>query len=317
MLACSPPSAARNNQPTTQALFRFQSNFWINLHQTLFREAALRRANNTQSASASRAPLPEAELSEGERRAWDHAIDYYAQNFIGRRLVFDQQLTHINNILSVQRGPAKIASPALPQELVLTLEQAAPVYRRHWWPAHDKANQAWIAAMKPAVERMGPDVISQLEKLFKHRWSAPQLVDVTYFVAEVGHAYTTEHPGHTTIASSESTLQVTDGLETIFHEGTHTLTDEVQDALDVECKAQGKTCGDLWHALQFFTVGDVVKQRLKKDGVTDFTPYAYKYGLYKRGEWPRFIKALEQDWPPYLEGKTSFAEAIKQLIRDI
>jgi len=317
LFAATQPSAARSNRAPTQTLFRFQSNFWMNLHHALFREGALRRANNTQPAAGRPVPLSTAELSEGERRAWDTAVDYYAKKFAGRRLVFDEQLVQINNGLSGQRNPTKLHAPKLPTEIAQTLEQAAPVYRKHWWPAHDKANQAWIASMKPVVEKTGPEVVAQLEKLFKHRWSAPLPVDVAYFVAEIGFAYTTEHPGHTTMASSQPTLQGLDGVETIFHEGAHTLTGEVETALDAECKAQSKRCGDLWHALQFYTVGEVVKRRLKKDGVNDFTPYAYKYGLYGRREWPRFRKALELHWQPHLEGKTTFEDAIKRLVEGI
>jgi hypothetical protein len=310
-------AAPNNNRTASQEFFRFQSNFWMNLHHTLFREGALRRASSKQPATEGTTPLSEAELSEGERHTWDNAVDYYVQKFAGRRLLFDEQLIQINTILSEQQELTKLHSPKLPPELVLILEQSAPVYRKHWWKAHNQANQAWIAIMKPAVEKMGPEVISQLEKLFNHHWEAPLSVDITYFVAEIGHAYTTERPGHTTIASSEPSNQGAEGIETIFHEGTHTLTDEVESALDVQCKAQHKPCGDLWHALQFFTVGEVVKRRLKKDGSLDFTPYAYKYRLYERGEWSRFRKVLEMDWKPYVEGKTSFDDAIKQLVKDI
>ena len=316
-LACSQPGAAQGNRAATQALFRFQSNFWVNLHHALFREGALRRADNTRPAPGRPAPLAAPDLSEGERRTWDNAVDYYAKEFAGRRLVFDERLVQINDVLSGQQNPTKLHAPALPPEVVRTLEQAAPAYRKQWWPAHDKANQAWIASMRPVVEKTGPEVVAQLEKLLKRRWSAPLTVDVAYFVAEVGFAYTTERPGHTTMASSQPTLQGLDGVETIFHEGAHTLTGGVETALSVECRAQSKACGDLWHALQFFTVGEVVKGRLREEGVNDFTPYAYKNGLYDRGEWPRFRKALELEWQPYLEGKTTFEDAIRQLVKGI
>ncbi len=324
LLACARPGAARDGRTPAQEFFRFQSNFWMNLHHTLFREGALRRAGGAQGAAGAPAPLSEAGLSEGERRIWADAVGFYARRFAGARLLFDEQLVRINNALSGQQDPAGLRAPALAQEVALTLERAAPVYRKHWWPAHDKANRAWIASVGPAVEKTAPEVITQLEGLFRHRWAAPLTVDVTYFVAEVGHAYTTERPayapgrpGHTTIASAEPTHQGPDGIELVFHEGAHTLTGEVESALAAECGARGKSCGDLWHALQFFTVGEVVKRRLKKDGLIGFTPYAYKYRLYERGEWPRFRPALEADWLPYVEGRTTFAGAIKQLVKDI
>jgi hypothetical protein len=30
-----------------------------------------------------------------------------------------------------------------------------PIYRRHWWPAHDRTNREWIAAVRPLVDRHG------------------------------------------------------------------------------------------------------------------------------------------------------------------
>jgi hypothetical protein len=39
--------------------------------------------------------------------------------------------------------------------LVAALERATPIYRAHWWPQHDQANGAWIAAVPPWSINMG------------------------------------------------------------------------------------------------------------------------------------------------------------------
>jgi hypothetical protein len=117
-------SASSNNGSEPQALFQFQSNFWMNLHHALFRESALRRADGQQSAPGRPAPLPEADLSEGEKRTWSNAINYYAQQLVGRRLLLNEQLIQINNNLSQQADPEKLHSPALQAEFVLILEKA-------------------------------------------------------------------------------------------------------------------------------------------------------------------------------------------------
>jgi hypothetical protein len=30
-----------------------------------------------------------------------------------------------------------------------------PIYRKHWWSAHDRTNRDWIAAVGPLVDRHG------------------------------------------------------------------------------------------------------------------------------------------------------------------
>lgn len=106
-------------------------------------------------------------------------------------------------------------------------------------------------------------------------------------------------------------------METLFHEGEHTLTDKLATALWEECHRQKKECGDFWHAVQVYTVGDVVKKVVSKHDAPGYRPYACKCGLFDRGVWPKFRPALEHDWQVYIDGKSRFAQAITNLVRDI
>lgn len=234
-------------------------------------------------------------------------------------MLFDDQLVSINDLLSHERDVGKFSPEGLPGAVAQCLEKAAAVYRAHWWPAHQKANEQFIAGMEPRVEELGPAVIPQLEHFFGMSWQAqPLLVDVTYYVAEVGGAYTTEHPAHTTVASGREDNYGLRGLETLFHEGAHTLTDKMASALGEECERQKKGCAaDLWHAAQFYIVGEVLKRRLAERGTAGYVPYAYKFGLYERGNWPRYRPALERDMQPYLDGKVTLDQVITNLVRDI
>src|SRR4051794_16081345 len=74
--------------------FRFQDNFWVNLHHFV-RAEARRRAFN--------APLvmPTSALSEVERTAWSSAVDAYA-DLAQLDLVFDERLISINKALTSQ-----------------------------------------------------------------------------------------------------------------------------------------------------------------------------------------------------------------------
>jgi hypothetical protein len=317
-LAAFFPLSEMDASSPTAKYYEFHDNFWMNLHHTLFREMVAGQMDEQTKTKIGLVPVSDAGLSPEEKQAWTSAIHHYADAFAGHRLLFDDQLVTINNLLGQEKDPQKLNPDGLPDDFVKCLETAAPVYRNHWWPDHQKANEQFIAEMQPRVEEFAPLVIPQIERFLGMKWaSQPLQVDVTYYVAEVGSAYTTEDPGHTTIASSRDDNHGLPGLETLFHEGAHTLTDKMASAVWGECKRQKKECGDLWHAVQFYTVGVIVKEALAERGTPGYVPYAYRFGLYERGDWPKFRPALERDWQPYLDGKSSFDEAISNLVRDV
>jgi hypothetical protein len=40
-----------------------------------------------------------------------------------------------------------------------------------------------------------------------------------------------------------------------------------------------------------------------------------KYGLWESA-WPQVLPLMEKDWKPFLDGKGTFKDAIKQLVAD-
>jgi hypothetical protein len=101
-------------------------------------------------------------------------------------------------------------------------------------------------------------------------------------------------------------------LEVLFHEASYALIFEVRDSLSREAQAQGRVLRreDLWHALLFYTTGEIVRRHL--DG---YTPYAIKLRLYDRA-WPDALAVFDQDWRPYLEGKTDYETAVRRVVAD-
>jgi hypothetical protein len=128
--------------PRAAPLFEFHSNFWVSLHQALFHEALLRAGKSDRRLQSS-TPLSTPEMSESEKSAWNAAIDFYALRFQSRKELFDTGMVAINDRLAT--GPddgTALPSTGLPAKLVSVLERAAPVYRKYWWPAHDRMNEA-------------------------------------------------------------------------------------------------------------------------------------------------------------------------------
>jgi hypothetical protein len=91
---------------------------------------------------------------------------------------------------------------------------------------------------------------------------------------------------------------------------------ELQRALSKGCEEQQRDCGDLWHAVLFYTMGEFIEGELRKQNI-DYTPYPLKYGVYRSARWTKYLVAIEKDWKPYLEGKQSFDEVAKNLISDL
>lgn len=199
----------------------------------------------------------------------------------------------------------------------MLLQSAAVPYRKYWWPGHNESNENWIASQKDRVRDLGPKLASAMTKDLHQQWpTAPIRVDVCYYVVALGYALTTLPP-HTTLSGSGPSNQDLSGFELLFHEASHTFADTTMNALSADGRRQHKDVGDLWHSVLFYTSGVELSRLLPASERASFTPYAYRYGVYSGGNWPRYRRALETDWQAYLDGRTSFDAALRGMVRDL
>jgi hypothetical protein len=276
--------------------FRFQDNFWVNLHHFV-------RAEARRRAFAAPLVMPMSGLSEAERAAWTSSIDAYA-DLAKLSLIFDERLVRINNALASQDEAATLPEGLVEPGILAALNRAAPVYRAHLWPEHRRLNEEWITATRPLVEQHAPALIRALAGAYHVQWPAePILVDASCEAGPVG-AYTTGGPpglaAHTVIAPA----QIRDpaaAFETVFHEASHSVDDQIMKLVDAEAARQGiKPHPELWHGIIFYTTGELVKRELHKEKDAGYQPYAYRFGVYDRG-WQPLRAGLERDWQPYLD----------------
>lgn len=312
----SPQATAMERPPPARAapLFAFQSNFWVNLHQVLFHEAKL-RAGKPDRLLQKAHPLSGAGMTRKDEADWNAAVAFYAAHFGSRQQHGDDELVQINDDLAAQPDDGeRLNSTGLPPALIAVLKSAAPVYRRHWWPAHNESNENWIASQRERLRDLGPKLASAMTKDLHQRWPAtPIHVDVCHYVVALGYANTTLQPAHITFSSSDPSNQGLSGFELLFHEASHTYADAIMNALAAEGRTQHKDVGDLWHSVLFYTSGVELRRLLPAPERASFTPYAYRYGVY-RGRWQPYRRVLEADWQPYLDGKTDFADAIHAMV---
>ena len=326
MLLLAPAAATQTPGEPPVPVFEFHSGFWINLHHFLYQQAR-QQSQGTRSASKTSAPAkaqPAPELTPAEQAAWESARLYYAAQMAGRDLLFNRDLVLIKDRLAELEAEPDLSKSGLRPELVAALERAAPIYRAHWWPSHDKQNREWIAAVAPLVRQKGRRLAEGLAEIYRAEWPAGRIrVNVAHDAGSAG-AYTTLDPLRVTISSNDPDIQGRGAFEVLFHEASHALASGVNEAIARECRRLGKPIPrELWHALLFYTTGEVVRRALVApsgessssaaaagDG---YTPYAYRVGLYTRG-WQNYQRLLERHWQPYLDGRTDFDNALARLV---
>lgn len=287
VLVCTPqPRAAE------PGIFDFHSGFWVNLHQFLYR-------------------LPSSATAEPVDPGLRDALAYYRHNIAGRDLLAPEPAA-INNRLSAAGSAAELPPAGLDPELATVLAKAAPVYRRMFWPEHNRSNVAWIDAVQPLLSKYGAAIRKELAAAYRVPWPPdPIRTDVCAFAGPVG-GYTTVEPAHITISSTDAGYRGTAALEMLFHEASHTLDEGLQQALAAELKAQSKLFrrGGFEHAILFYTAGEIVRRH-----IPEYEPYGTRNGVLERG-WPGSLAVLEKDWKPYLDGRTAFDSAIRAVVAD-
>jgi hypothetical protein len=237
-------------------------------------------------------------------------------------ILLKNQLGDFEDCDELSGASKKTCDAGLPPKITQVLDSAAPVYRAHWWLEQDRANRKWIAAVSPLVRNRGLELAQRLAEIYQTKWPAEKIrVDVSPYANSAG-AYTTLDPLRVTISSTDPRNQGNAAFEVLFHEASHGIAEPVQAAIVRECRQRDKPIPrDLWHALIFYTTGEVIRP-VMTSAVTaasgeapgeEYTPYAVREGLYTRG-WDAYLKLLTRFWQPYLEGKSTFDDAIARMV---
>ncbi len=293
------------------------------------------KGGKTSGQSIKTAPGAKGPLSAAEWQAWSSAVAYYSTNYAEKDLLFTTELVQLKNQLGdfedcdeLSGKTKKFCDAGLPPKLAQVLESAAPVYRAHFWADHDRANRRWIMRVAPLVIEQGVGLSERLADIYQTRWPREKIrVDVSAYANWAG-AYTTVDPLRVTSSSLDSRNQANEALEVLFHEASHGIAAPLQEAIIRECRQRDKAIPrDLWHALIFYTTGEVVRPVLagadqthggSNSGASEggYTPYALREGLYERG-WKDYYSLLQRFWQPYLDGKATYDDAIARMVSSL
>lgn len=304
-LAGGSAASARDAVPAHRVTFAFHSAFLMNAHHFLF-DMAVHPDKLEQVAWAD---VPTAD----DMRVLRRAIAFYSANYASLGLRDDPALVEIKRRLSTDDDRRDATGLGLPPALAAMLNDVAPMYARTVWPRDDAFNRRWIANAHALDAAYGAQMQAGIERHLSARFPAdPIRVDVVFDTGSRQGAYTDEQ---VIMPSARSEYQGLAALEMLYHEASHTtVTAPLEHALALRLEATGRDPdSELWHVVQFYTVGSVTRDVLARNGVTGDQPYADKRGLYQT-VWAGFMPVIHTVWDRHLAGTIDFELAVRQMV---
>jgi hypothetical protein len=103
-----------------------------------------------------------------------------------------------------------------------------------------------------------------------------------------------------------------------MHEPSHAIVDFNSGAIGTDLNRAATKLGvhpprSLWHALLFYTAGELTRRAPAARGVSDYKPVILQ--MYERG-FAAFRTALGTHWQAYLDGKLARDEAIRRILSE-
>ena len=297
-------------------IFRFEADgFWLNLHHFLY---VLGRAQNAapdaKRSAVERAPADQAEglkgLNEADRKIWADAVSFYANGLSRQDATFDRE---VFDVTSAMRVPPTATAKALKVDaaLLATLEQAAPIYRRVWWPRHQKANNDRVREFAGQLGEHGDTVVAYLTKAYQERWPTNGFQINMSGYANWAGAYSTD-PDLIVISSLDEGTRGSIGLEAMFHEAMHQWDRSMMarlSRLSKEHQTPPPRLG-ITHALIWYTAAEAVRS-----AIPAHPGYAEVLGMWKQKPNGTFKAGLDAYWKPYLDGKSTLEDALVGLLK--
>lgn len=302
----------------TTRYYAFHSDSWINLHHFLYQWA---RADRGIGEGRTAVSVPERDelddLDVEDRRAWTAALAFYRAE-VAERDHFDGAMLQVKAGLVDRGGDAKADPPDDIPGIAQALRSAMPVYLERWWPAHDRANRAWIADVGPRVDAHEEEFAPLAVRSFGGTWpDERRRVDVSAYANWQG-GYTSLHPVHVVIISTSPKTRGFEGMEIAFHEVCHdgrvlgTTREEIREDF---AAAGAEANRNLWHGMIFFTSGTFAQRIARASGRPDYVPHMVREGLTGFAGWRGIWEALDAEWPPVLQGERDRREALSAVVR--
>ena len=262
------------------------------------------------------------EMAAGDK-AWDAALTAY-EGYTGFDFVEDPMASIVHALSEISYTNVPSQNDTLRKSLTDALALAAPVYRSSRWAADDVANNAWISALRPLVERYTGRISPFLRFAYGEPFPrGPFRVDVSTFANWAGF-YTNVDPVHI-VASPRALYSAPEhrmlsnsgflALEMLFHEAGHSVVTTGYGRLgraiqDAASALHVEEPDGLWHAFIFYTAG----QAVSSVAGPSYVMAGDRIGIWSHG-WERYRAALSRYWQPYLRRQTTLERAVLAVVR--
>jgi hypothetical protein len=283
--------------------WHMQSNPLVNLHQRLLYQT--RFSDEKPSV-----------IAGDDLIKWNHAVaDYRA--FVGKRdPITDDELVRMNAALSAATGFS--APKDIPRTAAKILDAIMPVYRKAQWAEDNRINRFCMSVAAPMLEAAGEELVAAHEKAYEMPFPKHILVDFAALGWQFG-AYTVGDEDHAHVVMQSQNNPAAEGLmilESMIHEPSHVLVGSTSGAIGGDLTRISKELGirpyaNLWHAILFYTAGELTRRAFAHQGVLDYKPIILQ--MYA-GPFKGFRNSLEKHWQAFLDGKMSRDDALRQII---
>lgn len=302
-------------------LFTFTTDdFWLNLHHFLY-ALGLHEAKSPDAAQPALAPAgPDLQrglqrLDAEQQRQWAEVVTKYATGWSRQMPGSGPAAGSVIALAAAGEAPT-LASAKVDATLRAALEQAAPIYRAAWWPAHRDGNRAWKSQIEGLLARHGDRIRGYLTRAYGIDWPPAGRVIRASAYANFGGGYSLVNGGLIVISSVDPGAQGLSGLEGAFHEALHQWDPQTFGALGEEAKKLNVMVPqDLPHAMIFFTAGEAVRSV-----APEHVPTIDRLGIWKLNlsgaslPASRLRQPLLDAWKPYLDGRGTRDAALAGLV---
>jgi len=307
-------AVAAGTRAQEATLFSFRTGFWLHLHHFLY---VLGRADaglpDSKRRAVAGAPADQtaglAVATPDEIAAWRAAVAAYARGPSRLDAIADAELWRATAVLASLADEQPLLEAGLPGGMRTALDQAAPVYRRLWWPAHGRRSRTFVDELQTWLRLEGAVIMAYVSWVYEQRWPLEGFpVEVSSYSNWAG-AYSTGDR-LLVVSSFDPGLSGSQGLEMLFHEAMHQWDTAMQERLEAAMsqRGQSRVPDGLLHALVFYTAGEAVRR-----AVPPHIPYAQGNGLWERGPLAPFKTRLDSTWRPHLRGDLTLTEALDRL----
>lgn len=313
-LLCSNPRLFGQNDPYllgSSEHFKFQSNFWMNMHHFLYHKATGAKRGRTITKK-------EQELIDqlkGEDLAkYQESLKFYKEEIIEKDLLFNEHLTSVKTYLGDFSGTHLPDNADVDPALFAVLNAFSETYRKTFWSLHDSVNRARFQENISTLRKVEPQVIKRLYQLTEATLPDEKtLVDLTAYANWAG-AYTSNYPQHIIISSTRTNTPGTTWVELVFHEASHGLVSGRTGLVGSTIRGQSKKLNkevprNLWHGVLFYFAGKATAEALEENGISGHEEYMFRNNVFKQ-----YHEVLNLYFPDYLAGKASFEEVIVRVL---